>query len=229
MLQEKLDFLLDKYSVNKSVQLKDKETAVIDGTEVPVLAHRSERRFIELKNIALGGTLSGISVIRVASIIEKGADIKKALYREFDLCQWILNEKIIAVTAMKNDNVINIIATTNSGIVCTLEISATLNSGVKPIDKHEIIAQHGTACDTVVDAQIKQESIYVFGDNEKKYTDVDFELYGLLPEDIAVVRAAFSLAAKNNMQEHISADENLKKLVEATEKSVNIGERVVLA
>ena len=54
-LQEKLEFLLDKYSVEKKAVLKDAKTVVIDGKEIPVLSHRSERRFVELKNIVNNG------------------------------------------------------------------------------------------------------------------------------------------------------------------------------
>ena len=89
-LQEKLDFLLEKYSVETKATLKDAKTVVIDGMELPILSHRNERRFIELKNIANNGTLVGISVMRVARIIEKGSDIYEALYRELDLCQYVL-------------------------------------------------------------------------------------------------------------------------------------------
>ncbi|MBP3706459.1 MAG: hypothetical protein J6J13_04340, partial [Clostridia bacterium] len=75
VFQEKLEFLLDKYSVEAKAEFKDLKTAVIDGVETPILSHRLERRFIELKNIVQGGTLQGISVIRVARIVEKGTDI----------------------------------------------------------------------------------------------------------------------------------------------------------
>ncbi len=227
-LQKKLDFLLDKYSVNTKAVLKDKTTVTIDGIDIPLLSHRSERRFIELKNIANGGTLKGISVMRVQRIVEKNTDLNEVLYREFDLCEWILNDKIKTVTAMKNDNVINLIATTKNGIVCTIEISATLKENTPPIDKHEIISQRGIACDVVVDAQLRQDSVYVYGNDEKKYTDVDFELYGLSVDDIAVVRAAFALAQKKNTDEHLSAYEHISQLISAAAESVELCERVVL-
>lgn len=228
ILQEKLNFLLDKYSVEASAVLKDEKTAVIDGKEVPTLPHRSERRFVELKNIAQNGTLSGISVFRIARIIEKGADLSEALYREIDLCQWILNDKIATVMAIRNGNVINVIAKTKSDVVCTIEVSATLAEGVTPIDKHEIIAEHGIACDVVVDAQLKQDSIYVFGKDEKKFTDVDFELYGLSIEEIAIVRAAFTAAQKNESDSLIAADSEVNAIVAAINKSADTLERVVL-
>ena len=227
-LQEKLDFLLEKYSVDVKTVLKDEKTVVIDGMELPLLSHRNERRFIELKNIIDNGTLVGISVMRVARIIENGSDIYEELYRELDLCQFVLRRKIKSIMVMQNDNVLNAIAKTEDDVVCTIEVSATLSKGETPKDKHEIISQRGIACDVVVDAQLKQDSIYVFGQDNKKYTDVDFELYGLSVEEIAVVRSAFVLAQKKNFDEIKNIDENLGILVEMAKASAEAGERRVL-
>ena len=227
-LQEKLDFLLEKYSVEREVVLKDEKTAVIDGKEIPLLSHRSERRFIELKNIVNNGTLVGISVMRVARIVESGKDIFDELYREFDLCQFVLQRKIKSVTVMESGNVLNAIATTGDGVVCTVEISATLKKGEIEKDKHEIISQRGIACDVVVDAQLRQDSIYVFGNENKKYTDVDFELYGLSAQEIAVVRAAFCVAQNNTSDEMLAAHENLCAILDLAKKSAISGEREVM-
>lgn len=227
-LQNKLEFLLQKYSVETKAVLKNAKTAVIDGVETPILSHRAERRFIELKNIVQGGTLRGISVMRVARIVEKGSDIFEELYSELDICQYILGRKIVRITAMQNDNTLNVIATAEDGVVCTIEISATLAKGEITKDKHEIISQRGIACDVVVDVQLKQDSIYVFGDENKKFTDVDFELYGLSTQDIAVVRSAFGIAQNGTKDEMIAIDSNLKVLVEKAKKSVETGERQVI-
>lgn len=224
-LQEKLDFILDKYSVDTKATLKDVNTVVVDNTEYPILSHRNERRFVELKNIANNGTLVGISVFRIARIIEKGLDIYEALYRELDLCQFILQRKIKTIMVIENDNVLNAIAKADDDIVCTIEVSATLAKGEIPKDKHEIISQRGIACDVVVDAQLKQDSIYVFGAENKKFTDVDFELYGLSIEEIAIVRAAFDLAQNKNFDEVKAIDVNLKALVEMAKKSAKSGKR----
>lgn len=227
-LQEKLNFLLDKYSVKKTATLKNEDFVVVDGVDVPLLSHRNERRFVELKNVVQGGTLFGISVMRVARIVEAGTDLNSVLYRELDLCQFVLGKRIKSVMAMENGNVINVIATTENDIVCTIEISATLKKGTKAIDKHEIISQRGIACDTVVDAQIKQDSIYVYGEEEKKFTDVDFELYGLSIEEIAIVRAAFAIAQNDETKCHLAIDKNVTELVTAVNKSLKKFERVVL-
>ena len=226
-MQAKLDFLLEKYGVKKKAVLEE-NSVVIDSTRLPLLPWRNERRFIELKNIVTGGTLVGISVMRTARIVPKTNDIYRELYRELDICQFILQRKIRSIMVMHNDNVLNAIAAAEDKTVCTIEISATLREGEIPKDKHEIISQRGIACDTVVDAQLKQDSIYVFGKENQKYTDVDFELYGLTPEEASVVRYAFSVAQNQNYDEIKNADNNLNELVELAKKSAKSGEREVL-
>lgn len=224
-LQEKLDFLLKKYSIDENVILKDKKTVVVGDRELPLLAHRSQRRFVELRKIVQGGTLEGISVMRSAVIAEKNSDLYKLLYREFDLCEFILGKPIQSVTVMKNETVLNALAVTENGIVCTIELAATLKTGEAPKEKHEIISRRGTACDIVVDAQLKQASIYVFGEENQNYTDTDFELYGLSEEDIAVVRAAFAVAQKKNYDELTAIDKRLCRLTEKARKSADSGEK----
>lgn len=227
-LQEKLDFLLEKYAVEKNVVLKDRNTALIGGEELPLFAHRCERRIIELKKLANDGTLFGISVMRTARIVEKGSDVFEELRRELDICQYVLGRSIKTVTAMQNDNVLNVIATTGDKIVCTIEIAATLAKGEPPKDKHEIISQRGIACDIVVDTQLKQDSIYVFGGENKKYTDVDFEIFGLSIEDTAIVRAAFALAQQKDASSVKTDAQNLIQLVKLAKESVQTNERMVL-
>ena len=226
VLQEKLDFLLDKYAVDVKAVLKDKNTVVIDGKEIPLLAHRCERRFIELKNIAHNGTLTGISVLRSARLVKKGECLNCQLYRELDIAAFVLDDKFVSIFTIDNGNTLNAIAKTEKGIVCTIEISAVLSEDEKEIDKHELISQRGTACDKVVDTQIMQNSIYVYGNRQKTYTDVDFELYGLEIPDIAVVRQAFAVASKNIADELIEADAAAREWVEKSNESLKTGRKV---
>ncbi len=227
ILQQKLNALLEKYSLERQAILKE-NTVCIDGTDYPLLPERSERRFLELKNIANDGTLKNISVMRISRIVAKDNNIFDELYREYDICQYVLDENIKTVTAMQNGNTLNVIAKTESGIVCTFEIAATLNYDEKPKDKHEIIAERGTACDVVVDAQLKQDSIYLFTDKTQKYTDCDFELYGLNEEEIAIVRAAFNIAKSEKPDELLEIHNNLLTLINATKRSIENGRREIV-
>ncbi len=224
-LQEKLDFLAEKYELKCRPQLKDCRTVIIDGAEYPLFPHRSERRFIELKNIAGNGTLKGISVMRVQRITQKDADVYSELKREADICRFVLQSEIKTVTVMQNGNVLNAVLRTDDGIVITIEISATLRCGTEPKDKHEIISERGIACDIVVDAQIKQDSVYIYGENEEKFTDVDFELYGLSIDEIATVRSAAALAQSGRLSDALVNEKILNNLIAHAKASAESGER----
>ncbi len=228
VLQEKLDFLLRKYAVDTSVTLTGREWATAQGHTLPLLSHRHERRFTELRGLVHNGTLEGVSVMRVSRILPRGTDLYDALYRELDICRFILGREIHTVMAMDAPGVLNVMATADDGVVCTLELAATLSEGESPKDKHEIIAAHGIACDVVVDAQLKQDSVYVFGRDNRAYTDVDFELYGLSVEDIATVRSAFALGRDKDYSARQTHHQRLTALVELVRRSVQSGEREVL-
>ena len=57
---------------------------------------------------------------------------------------------------------------------------------------------------------------------------VDFELYGLSIEEIAIVRAAFALAGNKNYDEMKAIDANLCELVEMAKTSAKTGKREVM-
>ena len=77
--------------------------------------------------------------------------------------------------------------------------------------------------------QLAQDSIYVFGAENKKYTDVDFELYGLTVEEIAVVRTAFNLAKLDNHDDVLNCKANIDALVQMATNAAKTGERQVIA
>ena len=124
----------------------------------------------------------------------------------------------------------NCIAETENGCVCTIELGATLNEGQSDVDKHEIITDNGVACDRVVDTQIPQNSIYVFGKNGMLYTDTDAELYGYAEIEINTIRNAFALAKNAELREtakekyaHITSVVEAAKESLRTLKNVKVG------
>ena len=224
-LQKKLSMLLEKYDVKAAGNLNENGELTINGETIPTFPWRQERRFLELKKLVQGGTLVGVSVMRTFRIVEKGSDLLSELEREADLCEFILGQKLFSVAAVQSGDALNVIAKTDNGVVCTLEIAATLKKGEKIKDKHEIISRRGIACDVVVDAQLRQESIYVFGEKEDAYTDVDFELYPLSAEDASRVRAAFDVIKTGAFEEMKAQKKRLDKIAAACAASVREGEK----
>lgn len=222
-----LNYLLEKYHVAGSGKISGEGLALTaNGREIPLLPWRNERRFIELKNLVNDGTLQGISVMRSCRIDKTGTPIKKLLYRELDLCQWILGSRAAEIFTVTNGGkTANIIVKLDSGIVCTIEAAAALPQEAEAIDKHEIISQKGVACDRVVDTQIPQHSIYLYTQEKHPttYMDVDFELYGYRIEDVALIRQSFEIMKTKNLEdEFIQQARYLDYLVDLSQKSAEL-------
>lgn len=196
-LQEKLDFLLDKYDVSAKAELLSEKEALVAGERKSLLPWRSERRFIEMKALIDSGRLTGLSTMRITHVLNRGADLYEILRREADIFEFVTGETICEIFAVANGTVaLNAIAKSKNGIVCSFELSATLPEETPAMDKHEIIAVSGNICDRVVDTQVPQSSIYVFGDKPMSFTDVDAELFGLSIGECAIVRHVFEIAQK---------------------------------
>ncbi len=227
-MQSNLDFLLKKYAVQKKAVLAANSVIVNDKT-LPLLPWRSERRIAELKKLISDGELTGISTMRTLRIVKEGTDLYDVLFREVDICRYILGTEFTEIFAVANGNdTLNAIAATAAGYVCTLELSATLHGNEKPIDKHEIIAIGGVACDRAADTQVPQSSVYVYNGKPEPdtYTDVDAELYGLEAEDCAIVRAAFEIVrTETDLSDEVKAD---KQIVEAAKRSVLNVENIIV-
>lgn len=227
-LQTKLDFLLKKYSVEDSpVLISDREFSLGDKV-YPILKHRTERKFVEMKNLVNNGTLDGVSVMRSSRITSRGKDVYEELYREIDICRYVLDREIKTVMVFENENVLNAILSTQDGVVCTIEIAATLNDCELPKEKHEVIAKRGTVCDIVVDAQLRQDSVYIFGEKNEAYTDVDFELYGLTYDEINVVRNVFFVARDKEYEKAMANHNVTSEILKLAKKSAISGEREVM-
>lgn len=203
-MNEALKKLLDKYGVqNHAVFTAAGPGAAIEavlktssGQTLMLLPWRTERRFTELKNIALNGTLEDISTLRFCAISSGSSSaLDQLLYRKFDLCEYFGGADIKSLFAVFNGkNAANVIVKLADGLNCSVECSVMLPPGTEEIDRHEIIARRGVASDRAVDTQIPQSSIYAFtGNGEKRFTDTDSELFGFVPQAINLVRAAFAV------------------------------------
>lgn len=233
---EGLSYLLNKYQVaaeGEAKLVKDKNALMIGEKEYALLPWRSERRLIELKNLLTDGTLQDPCVLRTTLVTHKDTCLCSMIKREFDIAEFLFDSKIVAVYAVMVDNKLaNMVTKLECGVVVNYELAATLAEGAQIMDKHEIIASVGVALDKVVDTQINQNSIYVYGENDKVpagYTDVDFELFGLTIDQIAKVRCAFN-ALKNpeTLDEMARQSERLDKLVKLAYESAETGKKLIV-
>ena len=228
MLQEKLDLLIEKYDVGVKAEMKGRAAVTIDGREYPLLPHRFERRFTEIRKMLHDGTVTGISAVRCGHVAPANIPLAALIGRELDLCRFFTGHEIVGVTAFIRDGrAATIIAEMDDGVVCSLEIANTLPVGSAPIDKHEVISARGLVCDRVVDTQIPQQSIYLYAEKNEAYTDVDFELYGLSVPEVAAVRCAFALVKDAGLREEALQNKAVMyKLTACAVQSAQSGQRV---
>ena len=227
-MQKGLDLLLNKYSVSaKAVLSADGKTVQINGKNVPVLPWESERRIIELRNLVVSGRLGNMCTYRIGHTAKKGADLFEMLAREVGILEFTVSSTAKEIFAIAGKNTMNCIVETENGCVCTIELGATLENTQKDVDKHEIITDNGVGCDRVVDTQMPQDSIYVFGKNKQAFMDTDAELYGYEEIEINTIRNAFAAAKNVEVQTaNVAKWAHIQKVVEGAKKSLATLENV---
>ncbi|MFA9478763.1 hypothetical protein ACERK3_10690 [Phycisphaerales bacterium AB-hyl4] len=234
-----LGALVAKYPVGEAGELiaqPDQEAGVpvalrqADGQIASLLPWRVERRFVELRNIVEGGTLESLSTLRFAWM-RADTPLQRLLYRELDLCTFLGGSPPVEVfSVMAGSSVVNVIVRLADGKIASLECSNRLPAGSGDLDRHELIARRGIACDRVVDTQVPQSSIYVFaGEGERRFQDDDMELYDLPADERRLVRAAFHLLQQPKYvdqwnQIHVA----LERAVSGVVESADTGRRVEL-
>ncbi len=228
-LQDKLNFLLEKYAVDSIAILSNDNSSVnVNGKEYALLPWRNERRFVELKKI-VDTTVGKISHLKTMSLNPKDVELDYVIKRELDTAEYISGLKVTEIFKAQNGKTCSVICMTDKKAVFTLELDATLECGSEVIDKHEIITDRGTACDRAVDSQTPLYSVYVYGKDKKEFIDVDFELYGLSIYEISVVRQAFDVAKDVSVGEsNNQIDERLKFLLDKADYSEKKCENVIL-
>ncbi len=174
------------------------------------------------------GTAGRISAVRCGHVAPASAALDGLIRRELDIARFITGQEVTGVTAFVRDGrAATLIAELDGGAVCSLEAANTLPEGARPVDKHEVITTRGLVCDRVVDSQIPAQSVYLYGEADEAYTDVDFELYGLEQDEAAAVRCAFALAKDEELRAAALREAGiLARLTEAVRRSAESGVRV---
>jgi hypothetical protein len=201
-LQSALAGLLEKYAVSAPPgwRLADAAEGMagilrVAGGPVPLLPWRWERRFIELRRLVEAGTVEPVLMSRFSCQSDgQRLSLEAVLYRELDLAEWMLGSPVASVMTSMAGPVANVIVRLANGSLVGLEAGAGLPAGSALVDRHELIARRGVASDRVVDTQVPQSSVYLYGTGGvQQWTDTDTELYGLEPHEINLVRAAFEV------------------------------------
>ena len=79
----------------------------------------------------------------------------------------------------------------------------------------------------MVDTQIPQNSVYIYGKNEAVYCDTDAELYGYSEIEINTVRNALAMAKSEDVRSsNLEKHAHIKKVVAAAKESLDTLENV---
>jgi len=205
--------------------------ATCPASVVPLLPWRVERRFVELKRIVDVRTIDPVLMARLACLSDGvSLPLPALLYREFDLLQWLTGRGIERLYAAAAGGEANVVARLDDGAIASIEVGTSLPAGSPLEDRHELIARRGVASDRAVDTQVRQDSIYVRSQGGcATFTDVDAELFGLAPSDVAIVRAAFDALRQPKSHAHLrQRHQRLAALADAALQSDRRRQRVAV-
>lgn len=190
---------------------------------IPLLPWSHERRFVELRSLARNETITPVLMCRFACMTDAATlPLDGALYREFDLAEWLGGASITNVyAAVDGKRAANVIVRLENGVVCSVEAGTTLPPGARMQDRHEMIARRGVASDRVVDTQVAQSSVYLWSASScEEFTDTDAELPGLDTDQVALVRAAYDALCRPESHEQLrQRHERLRQLVALAHES----------
>lgn len=193
----------------------------------PLMPWRSERRFIELRNLVATRTVETVCLWRSRCLSSPERwTLSQAIYREIGLCQWVLGEQFVSVyAATHTEKAANIVGRLASGIACGLEISLALPEDSPLLDRHEAISRRGVASDQVVDSILRPSSVYVMSSKGvQAYLDTDSELFGLAEDQAALVREAFA-SIRHTEDADLEAHRQICRVVAAVARSVKSNKR----
>lgn len=204
----------------------------IDNTVYPLLPWRYNRQLTEIRNLAIKNkTLRDICSYKSQRFETCDANIYTLLFEELDVCEWLLDDKIISVFAdINSEKYITIVLKTQRGILCNIIISTTLPSGTKPVTKHEIVGKEGMLSERPINIQIPEDAIYLFSQEKcEAYTDMDLYMLGLNPKEVMAVDNIIDLV--RNKPSITTLENNIKRnkyLVSCVKKSAKKGNIVVV-
>ena len=218
-----LTMLLEKYDITApkeyGILVDHLPSLKVENEQIPLLPWRQDRRMKELKKMLFNGQAGEPCVYRATHIVENSKKLEDEIKRELDLCEWIMESPAVTIYMVENKRAANIIVKLENGVVCTLEVAVTLDCGEADINRHEINTRRGVITDYVVDTQINQQSVYMFGKNKNMFLDTDFELYGLNYYEITAIRSAFAVLSNDLSDEYKKRALYLDQLLAAAKQS----------
>lgn len=210
----------------------EEDSVRIGDVRIPMMHWRFDRRLTEMRGL-VGKAVKNLCAYKSVLVDHAGKDFDRILLRELDVCQWLIGQELVSVYAISHsDKAVLALAETASGIVCAFDLAATLSPETNPITRHEIIGVEGIITDRSINEQVPVEAVYVFKDSEKNpetFTDTDFSMLGLTPEEVQIVDYTIDLLENPDQYDELQCRyDRLTKLIDCFNTSIRTGEKVYM-
>ena len=208
--------------------------ADIDSDSYRLMPWRYDRNMNSLHYLSVEAkSLDKLCSYKATVVESKDADINEILYREFDLCQWLTDDKIVSIYALSNtDKALSLILKTSKDILCSINLATTLSDETTPIIKHEITGKEGMISDRCINEHIPSKDIYVFENTKKDpttYIDIDLYVTGLSPEETYITENIVKLIDDKELRgATVKLDKNLTECVAGVTRSLETGDVVIM-
>jgi len=210
----------------------DDNYLTVNGRKVHLMPWRFNRRLSEMRSlVGENHGVQNICAYKSVRIERSDRDFKRILLEELDTCSWLTGHETSSVYAVSNsDRTLLAIAETADGIVCALDLAATLSAESLPVTRHELIGEEGIITDRAINEQVPVSAVYLFKNSEKhpeSFTDMDLSMLGLIPEEIQIVDFILHiLAHPDEINEWNKRYEKLEKTVECVYSSIQTGKKI---
>ena len=197
----------------------------LEGIKIPLLWWRYHEKINSIYDFARTNP-GNCCCLNVYSFTSNADTLKRHLYRELDIAEYILDSQTDRITAFASGEAMNAIVVMKNGTIANLEHGATLPVGSEIQCQHRLITTNGMANDRSVDTVTVQSAINLFADSPKPdtYTDIESWLYGLTPDEVNKTYCIFGLIrGLDKAEDYIVADRRLRAAVNAAFVSANNG------
>ena len=199
-----------------------------EGKRIPLFTTRYDPRIRHIA--AYGSKVEENSALNVYAFTGSDVSLRKLIYRELCIAEFILHSKIKKITAFVNENAANIIAVMEDSTTANLDLGNTMAPGSHIQCQHRLITKHGMANDLSVTDMTVQHQVYVFSqDGAKVYDDDEYYLYGLDEAEVETVLTVHGILTGHISCESWAEDhQRYLAMIEAVFQSAAAGKTILL-
>ena len=176
---------------------------------------RTNKRLSNMRQVMTPDFAAGVSAMKSECVVQQCFPLLSLAAREIDICEWVLGDKVREVFALTDESrAFHLIGRMARGARITIDITNTLNEGVRETARHEVFAKGGSLVDLPVGMQLATEDVYAFRTDSaipKTHSEVILGDTFYTREEAALIRDVQQVLA--NPQELILRETRLDELM----------------